>query len=152
MDRLVFPLGMLVLTLVCIGLLLLPFALNTLETRRTPLRWLVVLLTGYLALSSVAGGLAYVLLPADYTKLHRYTLHPNANSLGEIHAVDLQLLAQPGAFAPSQVLARHAEIAAEREQFVREWARVVGYGLCGMLVGFACWQGSRGRTRRRASA
>ena len=44
MDRLVLPLGMLVLTLVCIGLLLLPFALHILETRRTPLRWLVVLL------------------------------------------------------------------------------------------------------------
>lgn len=143
---------MLVLTLVCIGLLLLPFALHILETRRTPLRWLVVLLAGYLVLSSIAGGLAYGMLPADYTKFHRLTLHPSANSLGEIHAVDLQRLAQPGAFASSHVPARYAEIAAEREQFVREWTMVSGYGLCGVLVGCACWHGSRWHTRHRASA
>jgi hypothetical protein len=141
MLRLVGPIFLLLLSMLYLGLLLVPFGMLILERRRTPLRWLLVIALGYAILAGAGGFLAYGLLPADYTKFHRWTLHPAASPLGEIHAVDLARMEQ-GAFSPSYAPVRRAEIRAERLRFAREWGVVAGGGLLVVVGGFAAWRGA----------
>jgi hypothetical protein len=109
--------------------LLTPFYLLAVDQGRKSWRVAAATVGCYAITAVVLGFFAYALLPADYTKFHRPTLHPTASSLGEIHAVDLEPTRMAGAFTPLAAAARREEIRRERLTFARDWLRISMVGL-----------------------
>lgn len=140
----------LVMTLLGVGICLLPVLLVVvavwlLALVRRP-RWcwynLSVTVLIYLLL---AGGLAlvsYTVVPADYTRLGKWTWQPAAKPLAESHAVRLERAALPGYAPPETAAAMRAGVVTERQNFVLGWVQCSSVGLLVVLVGLL-WQERR---------
>ena len=157
MGRLSAQLLALVIILLPLCLLVaLPFVLLVLPGRGARWRLPVAAFGGYLLAAIVTGAYAYAIVPADYTRDHRWTRHPASSSLGEIHAVALERMQHPGAMSPEAAAAWRDRIRQERRAFAADWLIVTlaGLALPGSILGGVAWRasvrgvGRRGRSHR----
>jgi hypothetical protein len=78
-------------------------------------------LTAYALVVFALGGYAYAFVPAQYTRDLDLAWPPAAGSLGGIHTSELELLAEPGALAPTQAARLRDTIERERTEFMVRW-------------------------------
>lgn len=96
-------------------------------TRR---RALAAAIGGYLIVAVITGFYAYAVVPADYTRDHRWTRQPAANALGEIHGAALEQMRHPGAMSPGAAAAWREQIGQEQQAFLGNWCVLTS---CGMV-------------------
>lgn len=93
-----------------------------------------VALGAYLLLAGGSGAYAYTFVPADYTLFGKWTTHPTASPLGEIHAVKLQRVDIPGMMSPDVAAATREQVRSERRTFLMDWLKLTFYGLAVTLL------------------
>lgn len=107
----------------------------------------IVALMAYLSAAGVAGVYGYVVVPADYTRAHLWTLHPTSSSLGDQHGHALVVAAAREAAAAEEATWLRERVARERRGYLYDWLWLTLSGLAvPLLVSF--WGVTRARVYR----